>query len=1088
MSDKKSRQAGSLALVRLATGRPVTVLMLFLAIVMFGWVSLQRLSVNLLPDLSYPTLTVRTELPGAAPQELESLITKPIEEAVGTIGGVRQVRSVSRTGQSDVTVVFNWGTDMNLSSVDVREKLDILELPLEARRPLLLRFDPSSEPIMRLALGADEGIAVNTDRLKELRQIAEDDIKDDFESVSGVAAAKVSGGLEDEIQIVVDQVKMAQLNLSIAEVASRLQAENVNLAGGRLEQGLRRFLVRTINEFESVEAFGEAIIATRAERPVYLKDIATVTRGYKEREAITRVDGSEVIEIALYKEGDSNTVQVAGNIEQRFDRIADRLPDELELQIIADQSEFIRSAVDDVKQAAVFGGIFAVLVLYGFLRNARATLIVGVTIPISVIGTFALMHLTNLSLNIMSLGGIALAVGLLVDNAIVVLENISAKEEQGMRTVEAAEQGTSEVAGAVFAATLTTVAVFFPMVFVTGVAGELFKDQSLTVTFALAFSLLLAVLLIPMLAATGAREQFAEATEQRKAGWGTKVMAAPMSLLRQGFRLIAGGLRLVATPLIWIFGGFYRVTAKTYEPLLVWAMRNRVIVCGAALALFVGTMSLVPRLGSELIPQLSQGEFSINLRLAPGTPLDETDDVVSTAYAATARIDNIDKTFSVTGTGNRLDANPVDAGEHTAVLTVRMAAGSGREAENAAMERIRTALDTVPGLAYDFERPALLALSTPLEIVYRGFNLDQLRTEANRLAAQMSENPQFTDIRTNVEGGNPEIQITFDQERAASLGLIVRDIADGIVANIRGNTATRYSWRDRKIDVTVKSVDAADASIDDVRDLIVNPGSARPVKLTDVADIRMATGPSEIRRFDQERVAVVSASLASGDLGTVAAALQDQLNRTALPEGMTVEVLGQSEEMQRSLDSMMFTLALAVFLVYLVMASQFESLTHPLVILFTIPLAMVGAVLALFLTGTTINVVAFIGIIMLAGIVVNNAIVLIDTINQLRANGLERLAAIKEGARSRLRPILMTTLTTALGLLPMAIGIGEGAEVRTPMAITVIGGLITSTLLTLVVIPVVYSLLDRRRTAADVNVVSTATERTDLSGVEGQPA
>ncbi|MEL6300713.1 MAG: efflux RND transporter permease subunit [Pseudomonadota bacterium] len=1088
MSNTQKQKAGSLGLVRLATGRPVTVLMLFLAIVMFGYVSLGRLSVNLLPDLSYPTLTVRTELPGAAPQELESLITKPVEEAVGTIGGVRQVRSVSRTGQSDVTVVFNWGTDMNLASVDVREKLDILELPLEARRPLLLRFDPSSEPIMRLALGETDASMMTNERLKRLRQVAEDDIKDDFESVDGVAAAKVSGGLEDEVQIVVDQIKLSQLNLTIAEVANRLQAENVNLAGGRLEQGLRRFLVRTINEFESVEAFGEAIIATRAGRPVYLKDIAQVTRGFKDREAITRVDGNEVIELALYKEGDSNTVQVANNIDRRLDSIGDQLPENLQLVKIADQSEFIRSAVDDVKSAAIWGGLFAVIVLYGFLGNARATFIVGITIPVSVIGTFALMNLTDLSLNIMSLGGIALAVGLLVDNAIVVLENIYAKREQGFAMVEAAERGTSEVAGAVFAATLTTVAVFFPMVFVTGIAGELFRDQSLTVTFALSFSLLLAVLLIPMLASAGARKGYAESEDIGKAGWFARLIAFPIRMFVLVVRGVSFVLGFVGKVFTFVFGGINHVFASAYGPALRWAMRHRLIVCGASVALFIATMSLVPRLGSELIPQLSQGEFAVNLRLAPGTPLDETDDVVASAFSATKSISDIDRTFSVTGTGNRLDANPVDAGEHTAVLNITMAPGSNRAAEDAVIQRLRRSLDTIPGLAYDFERPALLALSTPLEIVYRGYNLDQLRERATTLANELSANPQFADVRTNVEGGNPEIQITFDQERAASLGLVVRDIADSVVTSVRGNVATRYSWRDRKIDVTVKSVESQNASIDDVRQLIVNPGSARPVKLTDVADIRLATGPSEIRRFDQERVAVVSASLTSGDLGTVSKALEARLNEISLPEGMTVEVLGQSEEMERSLTSMQFTLALAIFLVYLVMASQFESLTHPFVILFTIPLAMVGAVLALWVTGTTVNVVAFIGMIMLAGIVVNNAIVMIDTINQLRNGGMPREAAIFEGARTRLRPILMTTLTTALGLLPMAIGLGQGAEVRTPMAITVIGGLLTSTLLTLIVIPVVYSLLDRKKTEADVRENTPGASRTPMMSTDGQPA
>ena len=891
--------------------------------------------------------------------------------------------------------------------------------------------------------------------------------------------AKVSGGLEDEIQVVVDQDKLAQQNLTIQEVANRLRAENVNLAGGRLEQGLRRFLVRTINEFDSVDAFANAIIATRAGRSVYLKDIADVSRGFKDREAITRFNGQEVIEIALYKEGDSNTVLVAGNVQRRLDSIlasrgdnpsSEQLPSGTELTIIADQSGFIRAAVDQVTSSAMWGGLLAIIVLYGFLRNGRATLIIGLTIPISVIGTFALMHLSELSLNIMSLGGIALAIGLLVDNAIVVLENIVDKQEQGLDPVSAAEQGTSEMAGAVTAATLTTIAVFFPMVFVTGIAGELFRDQSLTVTYALVFSLFLALLLIPMMASSGGR---AGTLEQAGVTAPRSIFGRVIRRLVLGGRWIAGQLvrlfRLIGLVFVLVFGGLNRVIAALYRPLLDWALRNRLVVCGAALAIFAGTMSLVPRLGTELIPQLSQGEFSINLRLAPGTPLAETDTIVERAFAATRSISAIDRTFSVTGTGNRLDANPVDAGEHTGVLTVQMAAGSTREDEQAVMARIRRSLDDIPGLAYDFERPALLSLSTPLEIVYRGYDLEALKQHADAMALRLSDDPQFTDVRTSVEGGNPEIQILFDQERAAALGLVVRDIADSVVNNVRGNVATRYSWRDKKIDVTVRSVETRDSSIEEVRSLIVNPDSQRPVQLSDVAEIRLATGPSEIRRLDQERVAIVSASLAYGDLGTTSDALFAELASTPLTPGISYEILGQSEEMKESLSSMQFTLILAVFLVYLVMASQFESLLHPFVILFTIPLALVGAVLGLYLTGTTINVVAFIGIIMLAGIVVNNAIVLVDTINQLRRGGAAKDDAIRDAAKSRLRPILMTTLTTALGLLPMALGLGEGAEVRTPMAITVIGGLITSTFLTLLVIPVVYSLVDRERTTRPSN-------------------
>ena len=462
-------------LIELATERRVTIVMLMVAIVLFGMVSLSRLKLNLLPDISYPTVTVRTELTGAAPVEVENLITKPIEEAVAVVRNVRLVRSVSRSGQSDVTVEFLWGTDMDIAGVDVREKVDVLSLPLEAERPLLLRFDPSSEPIMRLGLLYKEESSADGDstevRLKSLRRLAEDRIKTELQAQQGTAAVKVSGGLEDEIQIRVDQQKLSQLGISIDQVAARIRAENVNLSGGRLEEGDQRFLVRTLNEFQSIEEFRGAIVANVANRPVYLRDVATVERGYKEREAITRVKGRESVELAVYKEGDENTVQVARRIGQRVERIRESLPEDIELVEIYDQSTFISSAVNDVRTAAILGGLIAILVLYGFLRDARATTIVGIAIPVSVIGTFLLMYTNDISLNIMSLGGIALAVGMLVDNSIVVLENVVRKKEQGQGVVEAAQNGTAEVAGAVTASTLTTIAVFFPMVFISGIAG-----------------------------------------------------------------------------------------------------------------------------------------------------------------------------------------------------------------------------------------------------------------------------------------------------------------------------------------------------------------------------------------------------------------------------------------------------------------------------------------------------------------------------------------------------------------------------------------------------------------------------------------
>jgi HAE1 family hydrophobic/amphiphilic exporter-1 len=1053
-------------LVDFATRRRVTVVMCIVALCMFGFVSLSRLKVNLLPDLSYPTLTVRTELTGAAPLELENLITRPIEEAVGIIRNVRNVRSVSRSGQSDVILEFVWGTDMDLAGIEVREKLDLLQLPLEATRPLLLRFDPSSEPVLRLALldqeKPGESLAANAEeRLKYLRRFAEDRLKPDLEAVEGSAAVKVSGGFEDEIQVFVDQQKVAQLGLSIETIASRLRAENVNLSGGRLEQGAQRFLVRTLNEFKTVEEMADAIVAAVDGQPVYLKDVASVTRGYKEREAVTRVNGRESVELAVYKEGDANTVLLAEGIQARVEALEKTLPRDVALSTVYDQSKFIASAIDEVSNNALIGGLLSILVLYFFLRDARATFVTAVVIPVSVIGTFMLMYSSDVTLNIMSLGGIALSVGMLIDNSIVVLESIAKKREAGLGPMDAARQGTSEVAMAVTASTLTSIAVFFPMVFISGVAGQLFRDQALTVTYGQVLSLLVGLTVVPMMAA--GRAALAEAHSARPAGWFTRGITAFVRFIRWVARGISNFFRFIFSPFVKVTQGGYERLERSYVPLLHWALAHRGKVVASAVALFLLTVALYPRLGTELIPQLSQGEFIVDLRLPPGTPLGETDRVVERAQRASMQLDGVALSYSVSGTGNRLDANPVDAGDNTGKLSITMATSASRAQEAAAMAALREELDQIPGLQYQFSRPSLFSFSTPLEVVVSGYDLERLRAVAGQVRARMEAAGSFTDIRSTVEAGNPEIQIVFDQDRATRLGLAVRDLADRVVTSIRGDVATRYRLHDKQIDVLVRSVDSRAASIQEVRDLIVNPGSERPVPLSAVADVTLAIGPAEVRRSGQERVAVISAGYSGKDLGAAVASLREILAGVALPPGVTAYLSGQSEEMQDSFRSLTFTLVLAVLLVYLVMASQFESLIQPFVILFTIPLGLVGVVWALFLTGTTVNVVALIGVIMLAGIVVNNAIVLIDAVNQNRERGMPNRQAIAEAGRARLRPILITTVSTVLGLFPMALGIGEGAEVRTPMAITVIGGIAVATLLTLVVIPVVYSLMVREK-------------------------
>ena len=1083
-------------IIDLSIRRKVTIAMFTVGILLFGMVSLSRLNVNLLPELSYPTLTIRTEFEGAAPVEVENLITKPVEEAVGVVKGVQQVRSISRAGQSDVVLEFDWGTDMNIANLDVMAKLDAVQLPLDAEKPVTLRFDPTLDPIMRYALYYDEvgnngpsedevdvDYATYQDlespdaisRLKGLRVLADEQLKKNLESSIGVASVKISGGLEEEIQVNIDQQRLAYLNIPIENVTQILSAENVNLSGGRLEEGTQQYLVRTLNEFKSVEQIRNVVVARNQDNTIYLKDVADVIQAYKEREAITRLNGAEAVEIAIYKEGDANTVAVAEAVNDRMANIRDALPSNMELEKVYDQSVFIASAVNEVKNAGIIGGILAVLVLYLFLRNFWTTVIISVSIPVSIIATFNLMYGNDISLNIMSLGGIALGIGMLVDNSIVVLENIARHREMGKGIVESAREGAGEVGMAVIASTLTTIAVFFPLVFVQGIAGQLFRDQALTVTFSLLASLIVAVTLIPMLSSIGGKKAKSEPLNlkepKNKVGRGLRSVrmflfyTIPTALtkgIKFIFRWVSNITKALFSPFVWVFDKSYQATDKVYASLLRWSLDHKFVVLSVALMSFVGSLALVPQIGIELIPQLSQGEFAVEFKLPPGTPIEETDKALRSVQNNSRNLENVTTTFAVAGTGNQMDANPEQGGENWGELSVTLASGSTSMDEEMAMDRMRSSLQQIPGLQYKFSRPSLFSFKTPIEIEISGFDLDKLKLAGDAIARKLSSNDRFADVKNTMEAGSPEIQILFDRDRAAALGLQVHEVADRIVSNVRGDVATRYSWRDRKIDVLVRARESDRTSIDEIQRLIVNPESERPIPLSAIANVQIANGPGEIRRVAQQRVAIVSANLNYGDLGEAAEEVEQALSETTLPAGILAEIGGQNEEMADSFQSLIFALSLAIFLVYLVMASQFESLLHPFIILFTIPLALVGAILGLYITGTTISVVVFIGLILLAGIVVNNAIVLIDLINQMRMKGIEKLEAIKEGGKSRLRPILMTTMTTTLGLLPLAIGFGDGAELRAPMGITVIGGLLFSTLLTLVVIPVMYDILDRK--------------------------
>ena len=1049
-----------------AIARPVTVCMVTIAAMLFGSISLDRLGLTLLPELTYPTLTIRTEFDGAAPAEVEEQITRRIEQRVGVVNGVRKMHSISAAGQSDVILEFRWGADMDMASIEVREKLDLVRLPIELDKPALLRLNPNLDPIYRFSLTLETADAASVDALQSLRRYADEFLKRKLDAVPGVAATIVAGGFEDEVAVFVDQSKLAQLDLTVAELGQKLQATNVNLSGGTLEDGAQEYLVRTLNQFDTIEDIRSTIIFQRGGQIIRLGDVAEVKEGQKDRDAIMRVNGLQAIEVSLYKEGDGNTVEVATNIRAEIERLTKNLGEGMVLTPIYDQSEFIESAISEVQLAALQGAGLAVLVLFLFLKQIRVTLIIAVTVPASVMMTFAMMRLFDISLNVMSLGGIALAVGMLMDNAIVVLENIARRREQGESLRQASETGGAEVSGAVLASTMTTIAVFLPLAFVEGIAGQLFKDQALTVTFALLASLILAVTLIPMLSALGAQSEAAVApSAPAKPAQRQIVRRIFEGFLRGGYGVLGlalSALRMILRPVMLGFDLLYAAVARGYAQLLVRALQSPVTTILISVVLLVSSGLLLNRLALELIPNISQGEFQVSLELPPGTRIESTDALIEKVQQGLQDAESVARTYSVAGTGGRMDASAVSGGENLGRITVVLAPDESGTKEARVMQQVRRVLDDEPALKYSLERPQFFTFSTPLEIEVTGTDLDGIQSVAESLVSLMTRSGSFSDIESSILSGYPELQIEFDQDRIAALGLTVPQVAARVVDKVKGNVPTEFTFQDKKIDIRLRVDEGARDSKADIENLIVNPESSEQVRLKTVAKIFEAVGPADIQRLGQQRVGIVRANPIGADLAEGAAIVEQLLDEIPHPLGIKSHVGGQSEEMAASFNSLAFALLLALILVYLVMASLFESLLHPFVIMFTIPLAGIGAVLALVLTNTPVSVVVFIGGILLVGIVVNNAIVLVDRVNQFRRqSGYTKLDALVAGTNERLRPIMMTTLTTVLGLLPMALGFGEAAELRTPMAVTVIGGLMMSTLLTLVVIPVVYLVLDR---------------------------
>ncbi|MBI4541013.1 MAG: efflux RND transporter permease subunit [Gemmatimonadetes bacterium] len=1049
-----------------AVRRPVAVAMLVLGVVLLGGMSLQRLPIDLLPDVSFPRLVIYTSYTNVAPSEVERLITGRVEAVAAAIPRVERVSSVSRDGLSLVTLRFAWGTDMEFATVNVREALDNLrdELPESAARPRILKVDPEAEPIMVVSIEGGRD-------LWGTKELVETVFKRRLEQLDGVAEAAVGGGLEREIRVEVSPRLVEAYDLTMEQIAAALARANFSAPGGTILRRRHRYPLRTLGEFQTVAEIGEVVVGTQRMRStgslaregratagdgamqadrepgfrlVRLSDVATIKDGFAEREAITRHNGRDALGLLVFKEAGANTVAVDRAVRRVLDELREQYP-EAAVDVAASQATFVAEAIGNVEQALVLGGLLAFLVLFLFLRDPRYPVVVSLAIPISVFAALTLLEAVGASLNLMSLGGLALGVGMLVDNSIVVLESIFRHRELGVRSAPAAASGAEEVQGAITASTLTTIAVFVPVIYVRGVVGELCSDLSLAVSFSLLASLVVAITLVPTMAARWGRERADGAT-------GAGIAPSPPRAVARWF-----------APALDAFQRRFDAFAAWYHGTLAWALEHRGRVVGMAGVALAVAAPLAVALERDLLPEVDQGAFRIRLDLPAATVLEATARAAARLEDALLTDPDVEAVFSRIGRDPRAVAwDEWETGLHTAILDARLKDGV---ATDDVLERVQGLADLYPAGTLAFETGQATALGrilggadAEIAVRVRGEDLDAAFAYAESVRARLAALPALGNVRVAQERRQPQIQVEIDRERAAAYGIDPQEVAETIEAYMRGRRATEFVDFDRAIGVIVRLPDELRYSLETLHEL-----RTRGVPLRELMRVRPGMGPAEIRREDQGRVVLVYADVESGGLGGAIRSVEAALAAAPPPRGLRADVGGENEEMHGLFRDLAFAFGLALALVYMILAAQFESFVHPFTILTAVPLALVGAVTALALTGQGFNSMSLIGIVILVGIVVNDAIVKVDFINQMREQGMSAREAILEAGRVRLRPILMTTVTTVLGLLPMGLGIGAGAELRAPLAIAVIGGLTAATGLTLVVVPVVYDLLESAR-------------------------
>jgi len=1033
-------------LIRRIINRPVLVLVLVTAIMVLGAISFMGLPLDMLPDMTFPMLLVTTSYEGAGPHEVESMVTRPIEETVSTLDNLQNVSSTSSPENSMVMVAFDWGTDMDVASMELREHIDMVRgaLPDGAGDPVVFQLDPDMMPIMQLGVSGDMP-------LDELTTLADDVLVSRIERQEGVASVDVTGGLTPEVQVEVQPRYLDSWGVTLPEIQGALAGENINLPGGRFEGYGDLYDARITGEFDSLEEMEDVVVGYNDAGPVRLSQVAGITEGHEELRQISRLDGETTVMLTIQQQAGANTVNVASEIHEELDQLEDELA--VNFTAAMDQSEYIVDAVRNMGRTGLIGAVLAVIVLYLFLGNVRLTAVIAVAIPISLIGTFTLLYFQGETLNIITIGGLALGVGLMVDNAIVVLENIFRQSERKLEPVEAASVGTVQVASAIIAGTLTTVCVFLPVVFVEGIAGIVFTPLSLTVVFALLASLLVAFTVIPTLSYRLLLRQQHRAQNNNKNDKNDK----------QG--------RPKKTP---FFGRLVNKVIAVYSRVLAAAMRRRAITAVACFGVLALSLLLIPLVGFEFLPEEDSGEVMVSLELPPGTTLEETDEMVKQIEALSREQPEVDSILSNIGSGGFAGFMEGDNPNEASIMVSLIPMDQRQQHTAETAEELRRDLEAI--VPADAELSARvqdmsggMATEAPLSVEIRGDELEILEELSDEVIERVSQVEGTREIESSLEQERPELQVSLDRQRAAALGITTEQIASQVRVALDGQVVTQYRTEGDEIDVRLRATEDARRDLSALSELPIplaaggggSEGQSGSVPLGQVASLDKELGPQSIQRDDQVRTVFVESQIWGRDLGGVAADVEEILEDLEMPPGYTVGIGGEQQEMIESFEQLGYAMLLAIVLVYLVMAAQFESLLHPLVIMFSLPNAFTGGILALVITGYTFSIISFIGAIVLGGIVVNNAIILVDYINQMRRqHDLPHREAIAEAGKARLRPVLMTTFTTCLAMFPLALGLGEGAEYQAPLATVILGGLLVSTIFTLVLVPVMYSLFE----------------------------